>query len=222
MNIIDVATPAGSTKKKFVDDHIREFKLQVRDCLMAISGYPDTTALRTTTWTTDTRPTTNLVDGLSGFNSTLGVGEKYDATEEEWVPMVSDAFVKALVTAAVPLGLISLWSGASTAIPTGWALCDGSNSTPNLVDKFVVGAGSSYAVGATGGEATHKLTVDEMPAHSHPTGASTTPSIYEHGDDEDHDNVIPDGGTTTGSTGGGGAHNNLPPYYALCYIMRIS
>lgn len=60
-----------------------------------------------------------------------------------------------------------MWSGVSTAIPTGWLLCNGQNNTPDLRDRFIVGAGSSYAVGSTGGEATHTLTVDEMPSHNH-------------------------------------------------------
>lgn len=50
-------------------------------------------------------------------------------------------------------GMIMLWSGSIASIPSGWALCDGTNGTPNLRDRFIVGAGSSYAVGATGGTA---------------------------------------------------------------------
>jgi len=52
---------------------------------------------------------------------------------------------------AVPAGGIIMWSGSIGSIPTGWNLCDGSNGTPNLTDRFIVGAGSSYAVGNTGG-----------------------------------------------------------------------
>jgi hypothetical protein len=48
-------------------------------------------------------------------------------------------------------GMILLWSGSVGSIPSGWVLCDGANSTPDLRDKFIVGAGSTYAVGATGG-----------------------------------------------------------------------
>lgn len=219
-NIIDVATPEGSTKKKFVDDHIREFKLQVRDCLVAISGYPTRAALRTAVWTTGTRPTTDLVDGLSGVNTTIGCEEYYDLASETWMPKVTNALVQALIDAIVPLGIIVEWSGSVAAIPTHWALCNGANGTPNLMDKFIVGAGSSYAVGATGGAATHTLTIDEIPSHAHSGGGSG--ALPEHGDDEDHDNYIYSSRTNTGSAGGGCAHNNLPPYYALCYIMRIS
>lgn len=74
----------------------------------------------------------------------------------------------------VPAGGIILWSGAKTAIPTGWYLCDGTNGTPNLQDKFVVGAGNSYAVGATGGNASVTLTESQLPSHTHSASSSST------------------------------------------------
>ena len=67
----------------------------------------------------------------------------------------------------VPQGGIIMWSGAIVDIPTGWALCDGTNGTPNLQDRFVVGAGDNYAVGDTGGADDVTLTEAQMPAHSH-------------------------------------------------------
>ena len=54
----------------------------------------------------------------------------------------------------VPSGFIGMWSGSASTIPTGWALCDGTNGTPNLTDRFVLGAGKAYQPGATGGAAT--------------------------------------------------------------------
>lgn len=51
----------------------------------------------------------------------------------------------------VPSGGIIVWSGAASAIPVGYVICDGTNGTPNLKDSFVVGAGNTYAVNATGG-----------------------------------------------------------------------
>ena len=67
----------------------------------------------------------------------------------------------------VPVGGIIMWSGATNNIPSGWALCDGNNGTPNLQDKFIVGAGSSYAVAATGGSADATLV-----SHSHTTNST--------------------------------------------------
>ncbi len=57
-----------------------------------------------------------------------------------------------------PSGGIVLWSGVTTNIPSGWVLCDGQNSTPDLRDKFVIGAGGSYNPSATGGAETVTLT----------------------------------------------------------------
>jgi len=71
-------------------------------------------------------------------------------------------------------GMIMLWSGSTASIPAGWLLCNGTSSTPDLRDRFVVGAGSTYAVDATGGSAnavvvshTHTATVTD-PGHTHP------------------------------------------------------
>jgi microcystin-dependent protein len=178
--------------------------------------------------------------------------------------------------AFVPPGGIIIWSGSSAAIPSGWLLCDGNNSTPNLRDRFVVGAGSTYAVGATGGAATVTLNTTQIPAHSHTadgdltaasagahthTGSTNTTGAHTHniftddtGDGADPKfvgngnvsgpyNTITNGMSSAGdhshtfttdsngahthditgstaNTGGGLAHENLPPYYALCYIMK--
>jgi hypothetical protein len=79
----------------------------------------------------------------------------------------------------MPSGGIIMWSGATNNIPAGWALCNGSNGTPNLMDRFIIGAGSSYATGATGGSASHShtatggavqnhtLNISQIPAHAH-------------------------------------------------------
>ena len=64
-------------------------------------------------------------------------------------------------------GMILMWSGTIDTIPGGWQLCDGTNGTPNLVDRFIVGAGNSYNVGGTGGSASVTLTTAQMPSHTH-------------------------------------------------------
>lgn len=125
-----------------------------------------------------------------------------------------------------PSGGIIIWSGASDAVPSGWALCDGANGTPDLRDRFVVGAGSTYAVGAKGGEAVHTLTENEMPSHFHELGGErcvaevynteTNGPVWLANDDPPD---APD--PKTHYTGGNQPHNNLPPYYALCYIMKL-
>lgn len=75
----------------------------------------------------------------------------------------------AFVHSVIPAGIIMLWSGSSASIPAGWALCDGTNSTPDLADSFVVGAGAAYNVNATGGSRN-----SVVPSHTHSaTGTST-------------------------------------------------
>lgn len=67
----------------------------------------------------------------------------------------------------LPAGVIVMWSGSLATIPAGWFLCDGANGTPNLRDRFVVGAGSTYAVGNAGGAATVTLSEAQIPNHNH-------------------------------------------------------
>ena len=84
---------------------------------------------------------------------------------------------------ALPSGGIIMWSGAISAIPSGWVLCNGSNSTPDLRDRFVVGAGSTYAVDATGGSDSVTLSTANLPAHNHSfsgTGTTNTEGAHTH------------------------------------------
>ena len=99
------------------------------------------------------------------------------------------------IYASFPIGGIILWSGSVASIPANWALCDGTNATPNLMDRFVVGAGNTYAVAATGGAATVTLDATQIPAHSHTAdGDLTAASAGAH--------------THTGSTDTTGAHTH--------------
>jgi hypothetical protein len=143
----------------------------------------------------------------------------------------------------IPPGGIIMWSGLEVNIPVGWYLCNGTNSTPDLRNRFIVGAGtgSSYAIGATGGSAdavvvshVHTATVTD-PGHVHLM--TEVPTDYRV-----HDGVI-DGSYSAGhadrtytnrntasavtgvtvavnATGSSATNANLPPYYALCYIMK--
>ena len=143
----------------------------------------------------------------------------------------------------IPAGGIFLWSGSIGSIPAGYALCNGSNGTPDLRDRFVVGAGSTYAVNATGGSADAVVVSHNHSATS--TSVVTDPGHFHNtygqygggGNPGGSLNAQNPGGrnepTTTATTGitvatttsianaGVSATNaNLPPYYALCYIMK--
>ena len=136
----------------------------------------------------------------------------------------------------IPAGGIILWSGSTASIPAGWYLCNGANGTPNLQDRFVVGAGSSYAVGGTGGATTASvggttgattLTTAQMPSHNHSNGFYISYSDGLQSPSADVGNYLV-GSTSTGSTGGNGSHTHSMSgtvdtrslYYALAYIMK--
>ena len=138
----------------------------------------------------------------------------------------------------IPAGGIFLWSGSIGSIPAGYVLCNGSNGTPDLRDRFVVGAGSTYSVDATGGSAnsivvshTHTATsVVTDPGHNHSfnilsTIANGNNAYTATGAQVGTGTVTTQTtgvtvATTNASTGTSGTNANLPPYYALCYIMK--
>ena len=97
--------------------------------------------------------------------------------------VATTSFVQAGLVGLIPAGIITLWSGAISAIPTGWVLCNGTNSTPDLRDRFVVGAGTTYAVGATGGANTVTLDATMIPSHTHTvttTGSTAAAGDHSH------------------------------------------
>jgi len=141
---------------------------------------------------------------------------------------------------AVPSGGIIMWSGAIASIPTGWFLCNGLNATPNLIDRFVVAAGSTYAVGAGGGSkdailVAHNHTINiSDPTHQHYVGSRDSTANDGGGSAQEfvnnynvgggapaYTNPIGTGVTASSvSTGVSGTNANMPPYYALAYIMK--
>jgi len=110
----------------------------------------------------------------------------------------------------LPAGIILMWSGAIANIPTGWILCDGANGTPNLKNRFIVGAGDTYAVDANGGAINHNhdFTGD---GHNHEIGIG-----FSIGAGNNYA-AITDTVAVTGTTNNA---NGLPPYYSLAYIMK--
>lgn len=146
----------------------------------------------------------------------------------------------------IPSGCIILWSGASGSIPSGYYLCDGNNGTPDLRNRFIVGAGDTYSVNQTGGSAdaivvshTHTATSTSVvtdPGHDHDingsigggngqaqtagAGTGNTTTYSEQGTTSATTGITVATTTTNASTGTSGTNANLPPYFALCYIMK--
>lgn len=213
----------------------------------------------------------NPARSLLVFDNTLGMFFFYDGGNwyslNEWVRLAGSSSVSlngsvsitGTMTASnytlnsngngpIPAGGIIMWSGSIASIPTGWALCNGANGTPNLQDRFIVGAGSSYGVAGTGGQNQVTLTTNQIPSHNHTmasAGAHThTVTGQWGGDNGDHSNDATVGAgdkgpTETGfnflhtssssgshthtinSTGGGQPFDNRPLYYALAFIMKL-
>jgi microcystin-dependent protein len=182
--------------------------------------------------------TSNVVVGRSittGANAITSLAAPFASPAFTGVPTAPTAAVgtnttqlatTAFVQAAIPTGSIILWSGSIVSIPAGWALCNGASGTPDLRDRFVVGAGTTYAVNATGGANTVTLDGTQIPSHTH-TGSGTTASTnlaHTHSGttvsaDISHTHAVSGNTgnqsvdhTHTGTTNGGGAHNHLLQY----------
>lgn len=121
--------------------------------------------------------------------------------------------------ANLPPQSIIMWFGTAAAVPDGWQICNGAAGTPDLRSRFPMGASSSNPVGTTGGEATHTLSIAEMPAHSHSVSINGTWGVNYGGD---YINCDTNGSGTTGSAGLGSPHNNLPPFMTLHFIMKMT
>lgn len=206
----------------------------------------------------------------------------------------TDAINLGQLKAYLPVGNIQMYSGAVANIASAWGadwvLCDGTNGTPDLRGKFVVGAGGTYAPGASGGSTSVTLSTANLPVHSHGVndgghvhgvndgghahsgttvnagnhqhvspwgenngsysppwgsyGANNLIGAQNHDYDNcwgltspagDHTHTFTTNGSGTGisiqgagagisiqNTGSGQAFTVIPPYYALCFVMKIS
>lgn len=151
-----------------------------------------------------------------------------------------------LIPGVVPTrGMIMMWYGARSVVPAGWLICDGTQGTPNLLNRFPMGAGATNInEGATGGAenhthvttvtttvAGHALDVTQIPPHSHATFPIAL--NIQSGLGAGHFSVDNKQTSQTGQTGGGAAHShgatsnasvqaasNLPPFLALWFIMK--
>lgn len=122
---------------------------------------------------------------------------------------------------AMPVGSIIMFSGKAEEIPSGWAICDGENGTPNLIDRFILG---SNICGSTGGASQVTLSVSQLPPHKH----RVSKCWYGKADNANDRQVVrwdESIGTNeqvmTGETGLGMPIDIMPPYYRLIYIMKV-
>ena len=171
----------------------------------------------------------NRVDNDFTYNpstNTLKVGNIVDSSGN------ASAFVT---------GMIILWYGNTGNIPGGWVLCDGNNSTPDLRDRFVIGAGSvDHTPGSTGGSNSITLSEANLPSHRHFVVSNDLGGQNRTNSNVSANNQVRKGTgagnlyesynlASTGSdaasgrssaVGSGTAINNKPLYHALCYIMK--
>ena len=166
---------------------------------------------------------------ISGSSNTASYATTQAVTVNNGT-IATTAFVRSII----PAGVILMWSGSVATVPSGWFLCDGNNSTPDLRNRFVVGAGSTYSVGGTGGSTdaivvshTHSASVSD-PGHTHQElyfdggggghGLTGGPNNYNASRQTGVGFTSISVGIET--TGSAASNANLPPYYALAYIMK--
>lgn len=133
----------------------------------------------------------------------------------------------------IPVGGIIMWSGST--IPEGWVLCNGENGTPNLVDRFIMGAApNNSAYLKSGGNSSVTLSVDNLPPHAHMYSGDDQLVFIKDGNYDTSANLVSTPGGydatssssgngriyRTSSTGSGSSFSILPPYYRLAFIMR--
>lgn len=224
-----------------MSNYVKATNFAVKDGLA--SGNPSK-IIKGTEIDTEYNAIASAISSKADLNSPTFTGTPAAATASagtSTTQIATTAFVTTAIAAAtaalVPAGMIMIWSGSVGSIPSGWVLCNGSNSTPDLRDKFVVGAGSSYAVGGTGGSAnavvvshTHTATSTVTdPGHNHTytrystlTGTAGANPIWANTSTVNTGNAYTGitVATTNSTEGVSGNNANLPPYYALCYIMK--
>jgi microcystin-dependent protein len=186
-------------------------------------------------------------------NGNMGITKEPDVkylniSNDANVNIVDAGKIKQKGEVLIPRGLVTIWSGTTTNIPSGWVLCDGktvtttddntSYKTPDLRNKFIAGAGYSYKVGTEGGEDSVSLTIDQIPSHNHEATDSGHSHRYSdrlwvggtgnyHGSDGagtssiQRTTQIGMANITISNTGTTTSHENRPPFYALCYIIKI-
>jgi len=186
-----------------------------------------------TIWTSDNIGGLNISPAFTGVPTAPTAISGTNTTQ-----LATTAFVQLSAVAAIPVGGIILWSGSVASIPAGWLLCNGAYSTPNLADRFILGAGNLYAPAAAGGSTDLVVPTHTHTATSTDSGHTHTAVINAGGGGPSSNTIGAMAGgpvgyatgttdssvasiTTTVATAGVSPTNaNMPPYYALCYIIK--
>lgn len=196
----------------------------------------------------------DMQSGTDADNFTVGGDLTVTGTATGVTASVSDDSTKFATTAFVrdiiPSGVIVMWSGTIATIPSGWYLCNGSNSTPDLRNKFIIAAnaddGGAAKTSVTGSATQSGGSKDAIVvSHTH-TATTNTTGAHRHvlqfrdGGTGPNNDAVPGSGGNLGATnsaaiasngdhshtvsvsteGSSGTNANLPPYYALAYIMK--
>jgi hypothetical protein len=119
------------------------------------------------------------------------------------------AYLDAMSVGGLPPGIICIWKSSIVTIPAGWALCNGTNGTPDLTDKFVIGAGGSRAQNSTGGASTSGGTTDVAGFHSH--AGVTAPHAITVAQMAYHQHALIDPGHVHGTVVGSHNHDYRRP-----------
>jgi hypothetical protein len=254
-----VAVPAGGKQFVFNDgtnvveasSSVINLATQVTGTLPIANGGTGSTSTTFCSLTTNVTGTLPVANGGTGA-TTLTANNVLLGNGTSAVAFVAPSTAKNTLTSngttwisesPFTTGMIMLWSGSVASVPSGWALCNGSGGTPDLRNRFIVGAGSTYAVDATGGSAdaivvshTHTASSSSSvtdPGHNHNVNVENTSE--GSGDNEPTNAITGNTVTTTTATtgitvststtintaGSSGTNANLPPYYALAYIMKL-
>lgn len=157
------------------DDHIRLIKSTLKTTFPSLVGA--------------TTVTSALLNGIPAVNTRVATLESNRARLDIPNAFAASQYVDGNVDMSgkvyeaghvlLPPGIIAMWAGTVALVPAGWRLCDGTAGTPDLRDRFIVGAGGSYAPGLTGGSATASGTTSASGAYS--PGSTGAAGVHAHG-----------------------------------------
>ncbi|MCI0756683.1 phage tail protein [Teichococcus vastitatis] len=210
---LDINSPAGGDSRAQGDDHIRGIKKTIKNQFTSLEGpvtvtaaqLNDVVALRSELNTAKT-DLTKVLTLAGGIMSGPIVAPAFTTPPSG---VINAGLIQQNGVRLIPVGTVVMWYGDLNAVPAGWYVCNGTNGTPDLRNRFIVGAGAAYGVGVTGGVDTHNVQTSTNGHHNH-TGVVTAGGYHTHGGTVGHTALgiehIPahQHGMVSNSGGGGG------------------